>query len=98
MAKNIRIDAPDEPREDREQRTPSPEDIARRAYDLYQARGAEQGRDMDDWLRRAGTARAAGRAGAVRPDERGGVSLSSKHPAAHLIGAVRIADTCSVAR
>ena len=51
MAKNIRIDAPDEPREDREQRTPSPEDIARRAYDLYQARGAEQGRDMDDWLR-----------------------------------------------
>ena len=26
-------------------------DIARRAYDLYQARGGEPGHDMDDWLR-----------------------------------------------
>jgi CheY-like chemotaxis protein len=53
MAKNIRIDTSDEARtpEDRNQGIPSPNDIARRAYDLYQARGAEQGRDMDDWLR-----------------------------------------------
>lgn len=26
-------------------------DIARRAYPLYEARGAEPGRDLDDWLR-----------------------------------------------
>jgi hypothetical protein len=54
MAKNTRIDASEEPQtgEDREQqRAPSQDDIARRAYDLYQARGAEQGRDMEDWLR-----------------------------------------------
>ena len=25
-------------------------DIARRAYDLYLARGAENGHDVDDWL------------------------------------------------
>ena len=53
MAKNTRIDASEEPQtgEDREQHAPSQDDIARRAYDLYQARGAEQGRDMEDWLR-----------------------------------------------
>jgi hypothetical protein len=54
MAKNTRIDASEEPQtgEDREQQhAPSQDDIARRAYDLYQARGAEQGRDMEDWLR-----------------------------------------------
>ena len=26
-------------------------DIARRAYDLYLARGCEHGHDLDDWLR-----------------------------------------------
>jgi hypothetical protein len=26
-------------------------DIARRAYDLYVARGCENGHDVDDWLR-----------------------------------------------
>ena len=25
-------------------------DIARRAYELYEQRGREQGRDLDDWL------------------------------------------------
>ena len=25
-------------------------DVARRAYDLYLARGCEHGRDVDDWL------------------------------------------------
>ncbi len=25
-------------------------DIARRAYELYEQRGAEHGRDLDDWL------------------------------------------------
>ncbi|MGH9331192.1 MAG: DUF2934 domain-containing protein [Vicinamibacterales bacterium] len=25
--------------------------IARRAYEIYEARGGEHGRDMDDWLR-----------------------------------------------
>ena len=26
-------------------------DIARRAYELFEARGARDGQDMDDWLR-----------------------------------------------
>jgi hypothetical protein len=26
------------------------EDVARRAYELFLARGGEHGRDMDDWL------------------------------------------------
>lgn len=25
------------------------EDVARRAYDLYQSRGEDHGRDLDDW-------------------------------------------------
>jgi hypothetical protein len=25
------------------------DEVARRAYDLYQARGGEHGRDLDDW-------------------------------------------------
>jgi hypothetical protein len=29
----------------------SHEKIARRAYDLFLARGSEHGRDLDDWLR-----------------------------------------------
>jgi hypothetical protein len=29
---------------------PSHDEIARRAYQLYQARGCEHGRDWDDWL------------------------------------------------
>jgi hypothetical protein len=28
----------------------SPEEIARRAYELYERRGGEPGRDLDDWL------------------------------------------------
>lgn len=27
------------------------DDVARRAYELYEARGAEPGADLDDWLR-----------------------------------------------
>ena len=30
---------------------PTSDDVARRAYDLYQARGSEPGADLDDWLR-----------------------------------------------
>jgi outer membrane protein TolC len=29
---------------------PSAEDVARRAYELYEARGGEPGADLDDWL------------------------------------------------
>jgi Protein of unknown function (DUF2934) len=28
----------------------SPLEVARRAYSLYEARGGEDGRDVDDWL------------------------------------------------
>jgi len=31
-------------------RTPTNEEIALRAYEIYQARGAEDGLDLDDWL------------------------------------------------
>ncbi len=34
----------------RNPRKPAREDIARRAYDLYEKRGGEPGHDMDDWL------------------------------------------------
>jgi hypothetical protein len=30
---------------------PTADDVARRAYELYEARGAESGADLDDWLR-----------------------------------------------
>ncbi len=30
---------------------PSPEAIARRAYEMYQQRGCAHGRDLEDWLR-----------------------------------------------
>ncbi len=30
---------------------PSPEAIARRAYEIYQQRGGGHGRDLEDWLR-----------------------------------------------
>ena len=30
---------------------PTSEDVARRAYELYEARGSEPGADVDDWLR-----------------------------------------------
>jgi hypothetical protein len=32
------------------QSTPSREDVARRAYELFEARGAQPGWDLDDWL------------------------------------------------
>jgi Protein of unknown function (DUF2934) len=33
-----------------EMKTPSRDDVARRAYELFQARGAEPGHDMENWL------------------------------------------------
>ena len=30
---------------------PTSDDVARRAYELYQERGGEPGADVDDWLR-----------------------------------------------
>ena len=30
---------------------PTPDEVARRAYELYEARGGESGADLDDWLR-----------------------------------------------
>ena len=34
----------------RDSAAPSREEVAQRAYDLYRARGGEDGHDMDDWL------------------------------------------------
>jgi hypothetical protein len=34
----------------RETRTPSPEDVARRAFELFQARGGAPGHDLENWL------------------------------------------------
>ena len=30
--------------------SPSPDEVARRAYEIYQFRGANHGADFDDWL------------------------------------------------
>lgn len=30
---------------------PTPDDVARRAFELYEARGGESGAELDDWLR-----------------------------------------------
>jgi len=30
---------------------PTSNDVARRAYELYEARGSEPGADLDDWFR-----------------------------------------------
>ncbi|PYR42493.1 MAG: hypothetical protein DMF93_05710 [Acidobacteria bacterium] len=30
---------------------PTPDDVARRAYELYEARGSEPGAELEDWLR-----------------------------------------------
>jgi len=30
--------------------SPAPEDVARRAYELFLSRGGEHGRDLEDWL------------------------------------------------
>jgi hypothetical protein len=35
----------------RDTEQPAYDDIARRAYELYQERGGNEGQDMDDWLR-----------------------------------------------
>jgi hypothetical protein len=32
------------------QRRPTQEEIARRAYEIYLARGSEEGHDVDDWI------------------------------------------------
>lgn len=50
MAKRNTFNEPETLRADQVSE-PSRDDIALRAYNLYQARGAEDGRDMDDWLR-----------------------------------------------
>jgi Protein of unknown function (DUF2934) len=34
----------------RETRTPASEDVARRAYELFQARGGEPGHELEHWL------------------------------------------------
>ncbi len=31
---------------------PNEDEVARRAYELYQARGAEPGHEFEDWLQR----------------------------------------------
>ena len=42
----------DPPAADQQMRTTvSQDEIARRAYDLYQQRGGDGGSDLDDWLR-----------------------------------------------
>ena len=50
MAKRNTVTEPDTQRPEGDFEL-SRDEIARRAYDLYQSRGAEDGRDVDDWLR-----------------------------------------------
>ena len=39
---------------------PSPDDIARRAYELFEARGGEHGHDVEDWLEAQSELKGAG--------------------------------------
>jgi DUF2934 family protein len=51
MAKDMAEKTRKELRTEHEPRNPSRDEIARRAYDLYQERGAAPGGEVDDWLR-----------------------------------------------
>ena len=39
--------------------TVKPDDVARRAYELFQERGSAPGRELDDWLRAEGELKAS---------------------------------------
>ncbi|OLD15268.1 MAG: hypothetical protein AUJ01_12595 [Acidobacteria bacterium 13_1_40CM_3_65_5] len=45
---------------------PSADDVARRAYELYEARGGEPGADLDDWLKAESELRTLRKANAVK--------------------------------
>lgn len=53
MSMTLDVVAPREPLGDPKppDPAPTPENVARRAYELYEARGREAGADIDDWLR-----------------------------------------------
>ena len=36
---------------ERTAKNPAPDDIARKAFDIYVARGGEHGHDLEDWLK-----------------------------------------------
>jgi hypothetical protein len=42
---------PDQQNAERSERqTPSPQDVAKRAYELFEARGSAPGHDLENWL------------------------------------------------
>jgi hypothetical protein len=49
---------------------PTPEQIQIRAYELFESRGYEHGRDVDDWLEAEAELRQAQQAGSPMFDER----------------------------
>lgn len=51
MARRTDTQPPVDPEPGQASAPVNPDDVARRAYELYQARGAEPGGDLDDWLR-----------------------------------------------
>ena len=46
---------------------PTAEEVARRAYELYEARGSEPGADLDDWLQAEHELRTAQNGNARQP-------------------------------
>ena len=51
---NAEHETPEPPKNDADghlQNEPAPGDVRQRAYDLYRARGGEDGHDLDDWFR-----------------------------------------------
>ena len=76
-AANSKTSRPDTPAAAGESTAPGPNqpapvakaDVARRAYDLYLARGCEPGHDVEDWLQAERDLRGA--VSAPRPDLRG---------------------------
>ena len=51
MARHPDVDRRRAPDKARPGTVPTAGDVARRAYELYEARGSEPGADLDDWLR-----------------------------------------------
>lgn len=49
---------------------PSPEQISRRAYELFLSRGGQHGRDLDDWLQAEAELRRANHRKAAQPKSR----------------------------
>jgi len=49
-SRDVALAAPAPPSDGSQTTTPHPDLISRRAYEMFQLRGGDHGRDQDDWL------------------------------------------------